>query len=71
MACPRLPAWPAIDVHARWAPVTGWGTTTVVVGLNNLLDEDPPMSARGSYQADPSTYDFQGRQWFLRLAQGF
>jgi hypothetical protein len=47
-------------------------TTSVTLGVNNLLDRDPPAiygSVFGDY--DPTAYDFKGRLFYARLSQQF
>jgi len=45
---------------------------TASVGVNNVLDEDPPFAASGfNDNTDPRTYDTQGRQVYLSLGWKF
>jgi len=45
---------------------------TVSVGVNNLLDEDPPFAASGfNDNTDPRTYDTNGRHIYVSLGMQF
>ena len=64
------------------APVTtainecGWrawlNNTTITVGMNNVLDQDPPFVA-GAFENgyDESTASLQGRFWYLAVKKRF
>jgi outer membrane receptor protein involved in Fe transport len=61
------------DLSARWKIND---TFTVVVGVNNIGDKDPPIyttDAQAGIQSntDPSTYDVLGRRYFLNLGMKF
>ncbi|CAG0959667.1 Colicin I receptor [Burkholderiales bacterium] len=59
------------DVQGRY---TGWKNTTVVLGIKNLLDRDPPFSNQVFFPQvgyDPSYADPRGRTWYLQLAYAF
>lgn len=46
------------------------GKTTLSIGVNNVLDQDPPFLANGFLaDSDASTYDYLGRYFYLRLSQ--
>lgn len=67
-----LPTRNYFDLSALWSIGTG---TTVRVGINNILDKDPPListniSGTGGPNAYP-TYDILGRQAFIGLTQRF
>jgi outer membrane receptor protein involved in Fe transport len=68
----RLPAVDYLDLSASWRVNT---TLTVRAGVNNLLDQDPPLIDQtivgtGSPNAYP-TYDLLGRQLFLSATAKF
>ncbi len=48
------------------------GKSTISAGINNLLDQDPPVIYNG-FQADSdgATYDYLGRYFYLRLTHQF
>jgi len=64
------------------APVTtaydgcGWrawlNNTTITVGMNNVLDQDPPFVA-GAFENgyDESTASLQGRFWYVAVKKRF
>ena len=58
------------DVFASYNFGSSAGKTTVSVGVNNVLDQDPPFLANGFLaDSDASTYDYLGRYFYLRLSQ--
>jgi outer membrane receptor protein involved in Fe transport len=60
------------DLFVAYALKTSQGTTNVTVGVNNVLNVKPPTIYENTAQdADPSAYDFLGRQVYLRLSQLF
>jgi outer membrane receptor protein involved in Fe transport len=68
----RLPSVSYIDLSALWSFGEG---STVRVGINNVLDKDPPListevSGTGSPNTFP-TYDILGRQAFVGFTQRF
>ena len=60
------------DLAANWA-ITD--KTSVLVGVNNVLDEDPPITSAvgttGNGNTFPQTYDALGRWIFVRAQVGF
>ena len=49
-----------------------WQETTVTVGINNLLDRDPPFIESGfTGSTEPATYRVFGRTWFVRWKTRF
>lgn len=64
----ELEAQNYLDMHASWM-ATKW--LTVRLGINNLLDEDPPLtdqqgpSVFGNNNTFPGTYESLGRKVFL------
>lgn len=66
-------SWTPVDLWVRWSPATRLGSTTLLCGVSNVLDQDPPASyaAFTANVADPATYDFLGRQLFVRLAHAY
>jgi iron complex outermembrane receptor protein len=68
----RVGAWYNVDLFGSHALTSRAGTTSVTLGVNNLLDRDPPAiygSVYGDY--DPTAYDFKGRFFYARLSQEF
>lgn len=68
----HLPAIDYVDLSALWSLGTG---TTVRLGINNVLDKDPPListevSGTGGANTYP-TYDTLGRQGFIGVTQRF
>jgi len=48
------------------------GVMKIVAGMNNVVNAQPPRIYNGStLNADPSAYDFVGRQFYLRINQAF
>jgi outer membrane receptor protein involved in Fe transport len=60
------------DLWANYVIKTAAGTTTAAIGVNNILDQDPPYLDNGFLaDSDASTYDYLGRYFYLRLTQAF
>jgi len=60
------------DLHAGYALRTTGGTTTLTVGVNNVLDRKPNLVyAAPLANSDPSLYDFVGRFVYARLGHAF
>jgi iron complex outermembrane recepter protein len=64
--------WYKVDLYSSYAVKSKAGTTTLSVGVNNLLDRNPPLIYIG-FQADSDapTYDYMGRFFYARLSQLF
>lgn len=68
-----------IDVSATFMPDFAFGAGTVIrAGINNLLDNDPPVNGRlgnvdtyGNGNTIPGTWDALGRYYFVGLTQNF
>lgn len=43
----------------------------IIVGAQNVLDQDPPFFLEGGQNANTSSYDFSGRFFFTRLSYQF
>jgi outer membrane receptor protein involved in Fe transport len=60
------------DLVANWAVTE---KSSVILGINNVLDDDPPLSSAvgttGNGNTYPQTYDALGRFIFLRAQVGF
>jgi outer membrane receptor protein involved in Fe transport len=67
-----LPAQDYFDLAALWAVTE---KANVTLGINNVLDDNPPLSASvgvtGNGNTFPQTYDALGRYVFLRATVGF
>lgn len=67
---------PSFDYHrltARWSPLD---TFDVVLGVDNVFDESPPIytddsGAGQQANTDPSTYDILGRRYFVSARYRF
>jgi iron complex outermembrane receptor protein len=64
--------WYKADLFGSYALKTPAGTTTLTVGVNNLMDRNPPLIYIG-FQADSDapTYDYMGRFFYARMSQLF
>ena len=60
------------DLAANWAVTE---KASILLGINNVLDKDPPLSSAvgttGNGNTFPQTYDALGRWIFLRGPVGF
>ncbi|HZX94109.1 MAG TPA: TonB-dependent receptor [Myxococcales bacterium] len=60
------------DLYASYGLNSGFGKTTLAVGLNNALNDTPPTVYNAfTPTSDPSAYDFMGRFFWGRLTQTF
>ena len=60
------------DVQFSWATVTPAGDLKLSVGINNLLDQDPPECVSCSLNGyDAGTYDIPGQFGYLQAKLGF
>jgi outer membrane receptor protein involved in Fe transport len=65
-------AWYKLDLFGSYSVKSTAGTTTLSVGVNNLLDRDPSLIYIGfAADSDAATYDYMGRFFYARLAQLF
>ena len=68
----ELPAQDYFDIAANWAVTE---KASVALGINNVLDDNPPISATvgttGNGNTYPQTYDALGRYVFLRATVDF
>ena len=69
VAVPGIPPVSYIDLTGEWQISDSFFVT---LGIDNLLDEDPPLlgSAARDANTDPTTYDVLGRRYFLRATLG-
>ena len=68
----ELDATTYVDLRFGWRDAFGAEGLTLAVGLNNALDEDPPICLSCSLNGyDPSTYDLPGRFWYLQAGYRF
>jgi iron complex outermembrane recepter protein len=64
--------WYKADLHGSYAVKTAAGTTTLTVGVNNVLDQNPPLIYIGFQgDSDAATYDYMGRFFYARMSQLF
>jgi outer membrane receptor protein involved in Fe transport len=75
MSSRNVAQWFKADVFASYALKSRAGTTTLAVGVNNVLDKQPPViytgPAANAANSDPATYDYMGRFVYARLSQLF
>jgi iron complex outermembrane receptor protein len=65
-------SWVKFDLTGTYSVKTAAGRTTLSVGVNNLLNANPPLIYSGFLgDSDASTYDYMGRFFYARLAQLF
>jgi iron complex outermembrane recepter protein len=68
----ELPAQDYFDISANWAVTE---KAAVTLGINNVLDDNPPISATvgttGNGNTYPQTYDALGRYVFVRATVDF
>ena len=68
----ELPAQDYFDLAANWAITE---KASVTLGINNVLDDNPPISATvgttGNGNTYPQTYDALGRYVFVRATVDF
>jgi iron complex outermembrane receptor protein len=61
-----------VDVQASWTPGGLGGGWTFTVGVNNLLDEDPPFCFSCELNSfDGGVYDIPGMFWYGRVVARF
>lgn len=53
------------DLAAQYSPVEGF---TIIGGVSNVLNTDPPFFLDGSTNSNAGSYDFIGRFFFTRLS---
>jgi outer membrane receptor protein involved in Fe transport len=60
------------DLFVGYSLKSSIGRSMLTVGVNNLLDQDPPLVYNGFLgSSDASTYDYMGRYFYLRFTQAF
>ena len=60
------------DLFAGYSMKSKAGVTTLSVGMNNVLDQDPPLIYSGfAGDSDSSAYDYMGRFVYARMSQQF
>jgi len=67
----RVSSYDVWDVQARYG---GWPNATVVLGVKNLFDRDPPFSNQPFLPQvgyDPTYADARSRTWYVQLAYAF
>ena len=61
-----------VDVSVGYSVKSTAGVTALLVGVNNLMDLQPPFVANAqNFNSDPGTYDYAGRYFYARLTQTF
>jgi iron complex outermembrane receptor protein len=68
----KVDLWYKADLWGSYALKTPAGTTSLTLGVNNVLNRNPPLIYIG-FQADSDapTYDYMGRFFYARLSQLF
>ena len=67
-----IPTYVPVDLHVGYSIKSVAGVTAFMVGVNNLMDLQPPFIATANnFNSDPSTYDYAGRYFYARLTQTF
>ena len=60
------------DIFVQYAIKSPAGTSALTLGMNNVLDQDPPFIYDGFYaDSDASAYDFLGRYFYARYTQSY
>jgi len=64
--------WYKADAYGSYALKSAAGLTTLSVGVNNVMNQKPPLIYIG-FQADSdaATYDYMGRFIYARMTQQF
>lgn len=63
-------AYLPVDLFLAYSLKSRAGTTSIAAGVQNVLDTDPPYIYNAfSANSDPSTYDYLGRFFYIRLTQ--
>jgi iron complex outermembrane receptor protein len=67
-----IAAWYKVDMFGSYSMATAAGNTSVTLGVNNVLDRQPPAiygAPLGDY--DATGYEFKGRTFYARMTQQF
>ncbi|MCH7743514.1 MAG: hypothetical protein IIB71_12720, partial [Proteobacteria bacterium] len=48
-----------------------WDKYRVLVGVNNVLDDDPPYLFSSGNNSDVNLYDVRGQYWYVRFSANF
>jgi iron complex outermembrane receptor protein len=68
----KMDATAYVDLQASWAPAALDNNWTFTVGINNLLNQDPPNCFSCELNSfDAATYDVPGMFWYARLVARF
>jgi outer membrane receptor protein involved in Fe transport len=68
----RIQVYYSFDAFVSYSMPSSFGKTNLTLGMTNLFDKTPPVIYNnGTYQSDPSTYDFMGRFMYVRLAHAY
>ncbi|HEU4732588.1 MAG TPA: TonB-dependent receptor [Kofleriaceae bacterium] len=64
--------WYKVDLFGSYSIKSVAGTTTLSIGVNNLLDRKPSLIYIGFQgDSDAATYDYMGRFFYARMSQLF
>jgi iron complex outermembrane receptor protein len=63
----------AVDGIAYWdlSAMLVWQAFDLVIGMDNVLDTDPPFIPSGDGNSNPNSYDFVGRYIYAKLGYQF
>jgi iron complex outermembrane receptor protein len=64
----HIPSYSFLDLAGLWDVSEG---IVIRIGINNILDKDPPFTPFGSGNSLPETYDALGRYWFTGVSVNF
>jgi outer membrane receptor protein involved in Fe transport len=68
----KIEAYYPVNVYVSYSAKWSAGTTTVLAGVQNTFDVQPPYFYNAAAaNSDPSTYDYLGRYFYARLTQSF
>jgi outer membrane receptor protein involved in Fe transport len=68
----NVDAWYKLDLYGSYTVKSSAGKTTLSLGVNNLLDRNPPVIYIGNQgDSDGASYDLIGRFLYARLTHLF
>jgi outer membrane receptor protein involved in Fe transport len=68
----KVAQWFKMDLYSSYLLKSVAGTTTFTVGVNNVLNRNPPLIYIGFQgDSDAATYDYIGRFFYARMSQLF
>jgi outer membrane receptor protein involved in Fe transport len=68
----RVENYYTVDANVGYNLESSYGSTSIQVGVNNLLDRAPARVFNGFLaDSDAATYDYMGRYFYLRATHNF